>query len=105
MFIDEKLWNNLIEKVNKLFRCYDDLDNDFKDILDDVNYYIDEIENKQSDKVYVITNNAIVDDEIDYQLAGIAFDEKTAQKIFQEAIRNAKIDASFSDLDAIEFGF
>lgn len=66
--------------------------------------YLKELENKLKEplKVYVITNNAVVDDEICYNIAGVALDKKDAQKLFEQTIKDVKCDADFEHLNAID---
>ena len=52
--------------------------------------------------LYVITNNAVVDDEIDYSIYGVATDINEAKKIFNQAVKDAKTDSDFDNLNAIE---
>ena len=97
MVISDKDWNNLkifLEKIS----------------IQENNYYllyktqnlISKIEKNSSNKVYVITNNAIFDDEVDYQIKGVAFTKNNANKLFEDAIKDAKIDAGLENLNAID---
>ena len=56
----------------------------------------------KENNIYVITNNAVVDDEIDYSIYGVATDINEAKKIFNQAVKDAKTDSDFENLDAIE---
>ena len=50
----------------------------------------------------VLQNNAVVDDEIDYSIYGVATDINEAKKIFNQAVKDAKTDSDFDNLNAIE---
>ncbi len=102
MYIDKEKWENLKEIFSDLSWEQDRLSNDGRYFLTKLNNLINNIDRTKSDKVYVITNNAIFDDEIDYQLKGVAFTKDEANKLFEEAIRDAKIDADFENIDAID---
>lgn len=102
MFIEKEKWDNLVKEVNTLYSNYDSFGDNLKNLVDNVDICVDDIKESLSNKIYVITNNAVVDGEIDYQIAGVSTNKKKAQEIFKEAIRNAKIDADFDNLDAID---
>ena len=101
MYIDPKIWEKLINNIKKIYKDYNNYNDYIKYMLDKISSCIEEINANKSNKVYIITNNAIVDGEIDYQINGIAFSKENAQKLFKEAIRNAKSDAGFDYIDNI----
>lgn len=102
MYIEKEKREKLKESFQKIYSGYDNFSDSTKDLIDDTDICIEDIDKTKSNKVYVITNNAIVDDEIDYQIRGVAFTLDDANKIFEEAIRDAKIDADFENIDAID---
>ena len=57
--------------------------------------------NDELKKIYVITNNSILNDEIIYNVHGIATNEADAKRIFKEAVNIAKNEIDFDKLDAI----
>ena len=71
-----------------------------KDLIDDVDVYIDNIKSNISNKIYVITNNAVYNDEIDYSLYGVTTNKEYAKKLFMDAVRDAKCDSDF-DFDLL----
>ncbi len=99
MYINNEMWENLKNTFKELYSDYDHFSNDVRNLLDNVDICINDIENKKQSKIYVITNDAIVNDEIDYQIAGVAFTKDEANKMFEETIRNIKIDVDFNNLD------
>lgn len=102
MYIEKEKWENLKEIFSDLSWEQDRLSHDGRYFLTKLNNLINNIDRTKSDKVYVITNNAITDDEIDYQIKGVAFTKDEANRLFEEAIRDAKIDSDFDNLDAID---
>ena len=100
MYIDYEKWENLKDDLKNINSNYNYAS--AKDILNNIDDTLEEIEKTESNKVYVITNNSICDGEIDYQLRGVAFSINEAKKIFNEAIRDAKIDAGFDNPDTID---
>lgn len=102
MFIDKKLWDELVDKFNVLYHGYDTFSDDTQTIIDDIDICIDDIKSHNSNKVYVITNNAVVDHEIDYCIYDVTTNKEEAKKIFECAVRDAKTDADFDDLNAID---
>ena len=102
MFIRKEDWNKLKEVFDELYESYDLVGDNGRDRIDDIDIAIETIENNSSDKMYVITNNAVVDDQIDYGMPLIATNKESARKIFEQAIKDAKCDADFDNLDAID---
>lgn len=101
MFIKKEDWNKLIENFKALYRDYDSFGDSAKDMIDNIDICIDNINDNMSDKIYVITNNAVVDDEIDYSIYGVSTNEDKAKEIFRQAVKDAKCDSDFDNLDAI----
>lgn len=102
MYIDKEKWKKLIENFKLIYNGYDNFSDNVKDLIDNVDISIEEIEKTNLNKVYVITNNAICDDEVDYNIKGVAFTKSDANKLFEQAIYDAKIDCDFNWLDAID---
>lgn len=102
MFIKKEDWNKLIESFKVLYRNYDSFGDNAKDMIDNIDICIDNIKDNMSDEIYVITNNAVVDDEIDYSIYGVATNENKAKEIFQQAVKDAKCDSDFDNLNAID---
>jgi len=101
MYIEKELWEEL-KKYFKMLDKYNNSNNDIRNIIYAITTSIEKIDNTKSNKVYVITNNAIVDDEIDYQIKGVAFTKDNAKVLFEEAIKDAKIDADFDNIDVVD---
>ena len=102
MFIRKEDWDKLISSFKELYSSYDLMGDNGRDRLDDIDIAIENIKENSSDKMYVITNNAVVDDEIDYSIYGVATDKETAKEIFKQAVKDAKCDSDFDNLDAID---
>ncbi len=102
MYIEKEKWEKLKEIFCDLSWEQDRLSKDGSYLFRQLNNLINNIDRTKSNKIYVITNNAIFDDEIDYQIKGVAFTKDDANKLFEEAIRDAKTDADFDNLDSVD---
>ena len=102
MFIDKEKWNKLIESFNKIYSNYDYFSDNMKDLIDKVDICIDDIKRNKNNKIYVITNNAVYNDEIDYNLYGVTTNKEYAKKLFKDAVRDAKCDSDFDNINPID---
>lgn len=102
MFIDKEKWNKLIESFNKIYSNYDYFSDNMKDLIDKVDICIDDIKRNKNNKIYVITNNAVYNDEIDYNLYGVTTNKEYAIKLFKDAVRDAKCDSDFDNINPID---
>ncbi len=102
MIIRKEDWDKLIDSFKELYRSYDLIGDNGRDRLDDIDIAIENIKENSSDKMYVITNNAVVDAEIDYSIYGVATDKERAKEVFNQAVKDAKCDSDFNNLDAID---
>ena len=102
MFIDKEKWNKLIESFNKIYSNYDYFSDNMKDLIDEVDICIDDIKRNINNKIYVITNNAVYNDEIDYNLYGVTTNKEYAKKLFKDAVRDAKCDSDFDNINPVD---
>lgn len=102
MFIDKEKWNKLIESFNKIYSNYDYFSDNMKDLIDKIDICIDDIKRNKNNKIYVITNNAVYNDEIDYSLYGVTTNKEYAKKIFKDAVRDAKCDSDFDNINPVD---
>ena len=102
MFIDKEKWNKLIESFNKIYSNYDYFSDNMKDLIDKVDICIDDIKRNKNNKIYVITNNAVYNDEIDYSLYGVTTNKEYAKKLFKDAVRDAKCDSDFDNINPVD---
>lgn len=102
MFIDKEKWNKLIESFNKIYSNYDYFGDYMKDLIDKVDICIDDIKRNKNNKIYVITNNAVYNDEIDYNLYGVTTNKEYAKKLFKDAVRDAKCDSDFDNINPVD---
>ena len=102
MFIDKEKWNKLIESFNKIYSNYDYFSDNMKDLIDEVDICIDDIKRNINNKIYVITNNAVYNDEIDYSLYGVTTNKEYAKKLFNDAVRDAKCDSDFDNINPVD---
>lgn len=102
MFIDKEKWNKLIESFNKIYSNYDYFNDNMKDLIDKVDICIDDIKRNKNNKIYVITNNAVYNDEIEYNLYGVTTNKEYAIKLFKDAVRDAKCDSDFDNINPVD---
>ena len=102
MFIDKEKWNKLIVSFNKIYSNYDYFSDNMKDLIDKVDICIDDIKRNKNNKIYVITNNAVYNDEIDYSLYGVTTNKEYAKKLFKDAVRDAKCDSDFDNINPVD---
>ena len=102
MFIDKEKWNKLIERFSKVYSNYDYFSDNMKDLIDEVDICIDDIKRNINNKIYVITNNAVYNDEIDYSLYGVTTNKEYAKKLFNDAVRDAKCDSDFDNINPVD---
>lgn len=102
MFIDKEKWNKLIESFSKIYSNYDYFSDNMKDLIDEVDICIDDIKRNINNKIYVVTNNAVYNDEIDYSLYGVATNKEYAKKLFNDAVRDAKCDSDFDNINPVD---
>lgn len=102
MFIDKEKWNKLIESFSKVYSNYDYFSDNMKDLIDEVDICIDDIKRNINNKIYVITNNSVYNDEIDYSLYGVTTNKEYAKKIFKDAVRDAKCDSDFDNINPVD---
>lgn len=102
MFIDKEKWNKLIESFNKIYSNYDYFSDYMKVLIDKVDICIDDIKRNKNNKIYVITNNAVYNDEIDYNLYGVTTNKEYAKKLFKDAVRDAKCDSDFDNINPVD---
>lgn len=102
MFIDKEKWNKLIESFNKIYSNYDYFNDNMKDLIDKVDICIDDIKRNKNNKIYVITNNAVYNDEIDYNLYGVTTNKEYAKNLFKDAVRDAKCDSDFDNINPVD---
>ena len=102
MFIRKEDWNKLIESFKNVYSNYDTFSDGMKDLIDNVDICIDNIKTNLNNKIYVVTNNAVYDDEIDYSLYGVTTNKEDAKKLFKDAVRDAKCDSDFENINPVD---
>lgn len=102
MYISNEELEKIKEYVDNLYWDQDRMSRDGRYFLNKLDNYIKKLEKEKENNIYVITNNAVVDDEIDYSIYGVATDINEAKKIFNQAVKDAKTDSDFENLDEAE---
>ena len=102
MYINNEELEKIKEYVDNLYWDQDRMSRDGRYFLNKLDNYIQKLEKEKENNIYVITNNAVVDDEIDYSIYGVATDINEAKKIFNQAVKDAKTYSDFENLDDVE---
>ena len=90
MYISNEELEKIKEYVDNLYWDQDRMSRDGRYFLNKLDNYIKKLEKEKENNIYVITNNAVVDDEIDYSIYGVATDINEAKKLFNQAVKDAK---------------
>ena len=101
MFLSKDDFNKINEYVDCLYWDTDRMSRDGRYFLNKLDNHLKNI-SKNKNEIYVITNNAVVDDEIFYSIAGVATNIDDAKKILRNTVRDMKCDSDFDNLDAIK---
>ncbi len=102
MFIDKELWEKLKENIDNLYWDEDRMSRDGRYFLKQIDNNIKSIETKSVNEVFIVTNNAIVDDEIDYNIAGVCTSIDNAKKLMERTIKDVKCDSDFEEINPIK---
>ena len=102
MYISNEELEKIKEYVDNLYWDQDRMSRDGRYFLNKLDNYIKKLEKEKENNIYVITNNAVVDDEIDYSIYGVATDINEAKKIFNQAVKDAKTDYYCKKLISVE---
>ena len=102
MFIDKKLWEKLKENIDNLYWDEDRMSSDGRYFLKQIDNNVKEIERNKIKEVFVVTNNAIVDDQIDYKIAGVCTSKENAKKLFFQTVKDVKCDSDFEEINPIK---
>ena len=97
MYINNEELEKIKEYVDNLYWDQDRMSRDGRYFLNKLDNYIQKLEKDKENNIYVITNNAVVDDEIDYSIYGVATDIKEAKRIFNQAVKDAKTYSDFEN--------
>lgn len=102
MFIDKEQWEKLKENIDNLYWDQDRMSRDGVYFLKQLDINIKNIESNAKNELYVVTNNAVVDDEIDYKIAGVCSSLDNAKKLFRETVKDVKCDSDFENIKALK---
>ena len=69
MYISNEELEKIKEYVDNLYWDQDRMSRDGRYFLNKLDNYIQKLEKEKENNIYVITNNAVVDDEIDYSIS------------------------------------
>lgn len=102
MFIDKEPWERLKENIDGLYWDEDRMSRDGRYFLKQIDNNINAIERKKINEVFVVTNNATVEDEIDYNIAGVCTSLSNAQKLLNNTVKDVKCDSNFDEINPIK---
>lgn len=102
MFIDKELWERLKENIDNLYWDEDRMSRDGRYFLKQIDNNINAIERKKINEVFVVTNNATVEDEIDYNIAGVCTSLSNAKKLLKNTVKDVKCDSNFDEINPIK---
>ncbi|MDO5556922.1 MAG: hypothetical protein Q4G05_01575 [Clostridia bacterium] len=103
MFIEKEIWNKLKKDIGGLYWDNDRMSKDGHYFLKQIDLDIKNIEKNSVKEVYVITNNAIVNDEVIYSVAGVTSSYENAKELFQKEIEKLKEEIDYEYLDAVPY--
>lgn len=109
MYVDIKSWELLKKYIDDLYWDNDRLSSSGKYTLNHIDSMLNKIEEKYNNKIYVITSDYVYDDNGGSTIIGITFSKKEAKKLFDETIKQLKLDVDFDNLyvqngDDVELG-
>lgn len=99
MYISNENYIKLKEYIDNLYWEQDRMSSSGKFYLDSLNELISSF--KDNKKLYVITDNAVVNDEIINNVYGVSVNKEEANKIFNQAVKDAKCDFEFDNINPI----
>lgn len=101
MFLSNEEIKELKKYIDGIYWDTDRMSRDGKYFLNKLDSFVENLEKKKKE-VYVVTNNAVVDDEIIYNIAGVTTSLEEAQYLLSETVKDIKCDANFDTLNAIK---
>ena len=102
MIIDKEDWKNLKNSIDNIYWDIDRMSSDGKHFLNISTNLINKIEKNQNDKIYVVMENTIIDDEIFNGIIGVTTSLKDAKSIMRNEIKTLNKIMDFDSLNATD---
>lgn len=100
MIIDKEDWKNLKNSIDNIYWDIDRMSSDGKYFLNISANLINKIEKNQNDKIYVVMENTIINDEIFNGIIGVTTSLKDAKSIMKNEIKTLNKIMDFDSLNA-----
>lgn len=100
MIIDKEDWKNLKNSIDNIYWDIDRMSSDGKCFLNISTNLINKVEKNQNDKIYVVMENTIIDDEIFNGIIGVTTSLKDAKLIMKNEIKTLNKIMDFDSLNA-----
>lgn len=102
MIIDKEDWKDLKNSIDNIYWDIDRMSSDGKYFLNISTNLINKIEKNQNDKIYVVMENTIIDDEIFNGIIGVTTSLKDAKSIMRNEIKTLNKIMDFDSLNATD---
>ena len=100
MYINPEDWKDLKKSIDDLFWDNDRMSSGGRYTLNHINNLVNKVDKNISDKVYVVVEHDVSNDELYNNVIGVTFSKKEAKKLLKEAIKELKEVINFNSLDA-----
>lgn len=100
MYISPEDWKDLKKSIDDLFWDNDRMSSSGRYTLNHISNLINKADKNKSDKLYVVMENDVTNDECYNTIIGVTFSKKEARTLLKNAVKELKQDIDFNNLDA-----
>lgn len=100
MYINPEDWKDLKKSIDDLFWDNDRMSSGGRYTLNHISNLINKVDKNKSDKLYVVMENDVTNDECYNTIIGVTFSKKEARTLLKNAVKELKQDIDFNNLDA-----
>lgn len=100
MYISPEDWKDLKKSIDDLFWDNDRMSSSGRYTLNHISNLINKVDKNKSDKLYVVMENDVTNDECYNTIIGVTFSKKEARTLLKNAVKELKQDIDFNNLDA-----
>jgi len=100
VYISPEDWKDLKKSIDDLFWDNDRMSSSGRYTLNHISNLINKIDKNKSDKLYVVMENDVTNDECYNTIIGVTFSKKEARTLLKNAVKELKQDIDFNNLDA-----
>ena len=100
MYINSEDWKDLKKSIDDLFWDNDRMSSGGRYTLNHISNLINKVDKNKSDKLYVVMENDVTNDECYNTIIGVTFSKKEARTLLKNAVKELKQDIDFNNLDA-----